>query len=49
MENTETQVWLDFALACKYIKKDICDELIEKSEEIGKLLYYMLVNPEKFN
>jgi len=28
MENTETQVWLDFALACEYIPKDFLMILI---------------------
>ena len=27
MENTETQVWLDFALACKYIDQEKFDQL----------------------
>jgi hypothetical protein len=27
MENTETQVWLDFALACEYISKEVYDDL----------------------
>ncbi len=47
-ENTETQVWLDFSLACEYITKDEYDDLIFKSEEVGKLIYYMIENPEKF-
>lgn len=48
MENTETQVWLEFAFACQYITKEIKDELHIKSEEVGKLLGYMIQNPEKF-
>jgi four helix bundle protein len=47
-ENTETQVWLDFSVACEYITKDEYDDLIFKSEEVGKLLYYMIDNPNKF-
>ena len=47
-ENTETQVWLDFALACCYINKEEYDNLIFKSEEVGKLLFYMIEHPEKF-
>lgn len=49
MENTETQVWLDFTLSCKYIERAKYEELVEKSEEVGKLIYYMINNPEKFN
>ena len=48
MENTETQVWLDFAYSCKYINEEAYKDMIERSEEIGKLLYFMLENPEKF-
>mgnify|MGYP000718308161 CR=1 FL=1 len=47
-ENSETQVWLEFALSCKYISDTIYQELISESMEIGKLINYMLLNPEKF-
>lgn len=49
MENTETQVWLDFALSCKYLDKIKYAELIKESEEIGKLINYMIDNPKKFS
>jgi four helix bundle protein len=48
MENSETQVWLDFSLKCKYIKLDSYKNLLTKSEEIGKLLNHMIENPEKY-
>jgi four helix bundle protein len=48
MENTETQVSLDFALKCKYISEEQYKSLIEKSEEVGKLLNHMVENPEKY-
>ncbi len=41
MENTETQVWLDFALAFDYIRKDIFDDFNNRSEEIGRLLNHI--------
>jgi four helix bundle protein len=47
-ENSETQVWLEFALSCKYISVDIYQELISESIEVGKLVNYMILNPEKF-
>jgi len=47
-ENSETQVWLEFALECEYINKTTFDELTSESEEEGKLLNYMILNPEKF-
>ncbi|MHB8338545.1 MAG: four helix bundle protein [Ignavibacteriaceae bacterium] len=48
MENSETQVWLDFALECKYISQDMYQSLISKSEEIGKMINHMIENPEKY-
>ncbi|WP_395045498.1 four helix bundle protein [Flavobacterium sp.] len=47
-ENSETQSWLEFALACNYIQKDAYNKLIIESEEVGKLINYMLQNPIKF-
>lgn len=47
-ENSETQAWLHFALACNYINKITFNEHIEKSKEVGKLIHYMMNNPEKF-
>jgi four helix bundle protein len=48
MENTETQVWLKFAVNCKYIEFGVYEEIIEKSKEVGRLLNYMIRNPKKF-
>ena len=47
-ENSETQLWLYFALACEYISSEKKIELQSKSEEVGKLLNYMINNPDKF-
>lgn len=47
-ENSETQLWIDFAIACKYISEEKRQELQYKSEEIGKLINYMMKNPDKF-
>ncbi len=47
-ENTETQVWLDFSLSCKYIQKERYDDFILQTDEVGKLLNYMMNNPGKF-
>ncbi|MBX2927839.1 MAG: four helix bundle protein [Saprospiraceae bacterium] len=47
-ENTETQVWLDYALACKYIEQGTWDDLIAKGEEVGRMLNHMMENPEKY-
>lgn len=48
-ENAETQVWLDFSFDLKYIQEDIHQTLTGKNNEIGKLLRYMVNNPEKFS
>lgn len=48
MENSETQVWLDFAVACKYISKETYSNYIDKSMEIGKMLNHMIEHPEKY-
>jgi four helix bundle protein len=47
-ENSETNVWIDFALACRYINDDTSTSLRIKSEEVGKLLHHMINNPEKY-
>ena len=47
-ENSETQTWLEFSLACNYINQNVYDELTNDSIEIGKLINYMILNPEKF-
>jgi len=48
MENSETQVWLDFALACDYISKEMYGDLTHKSEEIGRMLNHMIENPKNY-
>ena len=48
MENSETQSWLDFSRACNYINEDQHKNLLNKSEEVGKMLNHMVENPEKY-
>jgi four helix bundle protein len=40
-EAAETQVWLDFALQCKYVKKDSFDKLDDNYEHIFAMLASM--------
>ncbi|MGB5666223.1 MAG: four helix bundle protein [Maribacter sp.] len=47
-ENSETQVWLDFAKACSYITDEAYNQLTERSEEVGRLINYMTNNLGKF-
>ena len=48
MENTETQIWFDFAYQCKYMDHEIYQSLIQRSKSIGRILNYMINHPEKF-
>jgi four helix bundle protein len=47
-EHAETQVWLDFARACKYLEEGRFQQLTERNQEIGRMLRYMLQHPHKF-
>ncbi|HEY6977123.1 MAG TPA: four helix bundle protein [Chitinophagaceae bacterium] len=48
MENAETEVWLDFSKDCKYLTVEKYDKLVDRNNEIGKLLGYMIKHPEKY-
>ncbi len=48
MENSETQVWIDFAFECGYINKDMEKSLLKEASEIGCLLNDMIEYPEKY-
>ncbi len=47
-ENSETIVWLEFALASGYITLEEQQESESSAEEVGRMLNSMLENPEKF-
>ena len=47
-ENAETEVWLDFACACKYISTEEHRVLISQKEEVGRLLGDIFKNPGKY-
>ncbi|TSJ43903.1 four helix bundle protein [Mucilaginibacter corticis] len=48
MENSETQGWLEFSKECGYISDEIYNRLHSLSDEVGKLIQYMINNPGKF-
>jgi len=48
MENSDTQIWLEFALNCQYLDDRIYARLITQTERIGRLIGFMLQNPGKF-
>lgn len=47
-ENSETQVWLDFAYHHKYLSEMTYNKHSILNDEITALLKYMYNNPEKF-
>ena len=48
MEASETQCWLEFSLACKYIENSVFSELDNEYEQIISMLNSMEMNAEKF-
>lgn len=47
-EAAETQVWLDFAMACNYIDDDKYKILYDKYDHILSMLVIMSKNPDKW-
>lgn len=47
-ENSETAVWIDFAMDCQYVNEEIHAQFTNLNDEVGKLLGYMYYNPDKF-
>jgi four helix bundle protein len=47
-ENAETDVWLDFAFACKYLSEAEFAELKNDYSEVGRLLGDIIKNPDKY-
>lgn len=48
MENSETQIWLDYCLECEYIDSANYKLLMEKSLEVGRRLNHVINNPEVY-
>jgi four helix bundle protein len=47
-ENTETEIWIKFAFDCKYINEAVSNDFKSRSAEAGRMLGYMINNPEKY-
>jgi four helix bundle protein len=47
-ENAETENWIDFSFDCGYIDEVQYSYWVSLNTEVGKLLSYMIDNPEKF-
>ena len=48
MENSETQVWLDFALAFEYITGQEHSDFYQRSAEVGRPLNHIIENPGSY-
>jgi len=48
MENTETEVWLNFSKDCRYLPEEKYADFLLRNTEVGKMLWNMLSNPNKF-
>ncbi|RPD51568.1 four helix bundle protein [Paracnuella aquatica] len=47
-ENTETAVWLDFAFAFKYFNDAVFKDFSDRNVEVGKMIWFMIQNPDRF-
>ncbi len=47
-ENAETQVWIDFSKDCKYLSPEQYKDFTFRNDEVGKMLWHMIQNPDKF-
>jgi four helix bundle protein len=47
-EAAETEVWLNFALSCKYIENSIYQPLQDNYDHICRMLTKMMSNPDKW-
>ena len=48
-EAAETQVWLDFALKCKYVDNEIYEKFFDKYDHMISMLVIMIKQPEKWS
>ena len=47
-ENAETEVWIDFSFACKYVSELEYKELTADQQEVGRLIGDIIKNPAKY-
>jgi four helix bundle protein len=48
-EAAETQVWLDFALKCKYISQEMREDLYSRYDNAIGMLVNMIISPENWS
>jgi len=47
-EEAETEVWVDMSSDCKYIDLQLHNSLLERYQEVAKMLNSMINSPDKF-
>ncbi|MGZ5189846.1 MAG: four helix bundle protein [Flavisolibacter sp.] len=47
-ENTETEVWIDFSKDCCYISPEKHQDLFQRNSEVGKMIFHMINNPDRY-
>jgi four helix bundle protein len=47
-EEYETEDWLDYSVDCKYISKEMHDQLMTGYDEVRRMLLSMINNPDKW-
>ena len=47
-ENTETEVWIDFAHDCNYIDQKTHSDWFKLNSEVRKLIFHMINNTDKY-
>ena len=47
-EESETEVWIDMSLDCKYIDDQLHNNLLGRLQEVAKMLNSMINTPDKF-
>jgi four helix bundle protein len=47
-EEYETEVWLDYSKNCKYITESAHSDLMNRSDEVRKMLISIINHPEKW-
>jgi len=48
-ENAKTSVWLDFSVDFNYLLKEKFEDFTGRNDEVGKLIAFMINNPDKFS
>jgi four helix bundle protein len=47
-EASETQVWLDYSLACEYMPREVHERIYQDYEKIIGMIVMMISHPEKW-